>query len=67
MIAHVGAVMVPIVGLFLAVIYVTLYLWVYTKLPAGLRTETISLTWKDLRIPGFLAVICVLLGSIIIT
>lgn len=49
MTAHIGAVVFPIVGLFLAVIYVSLYRWIYRKLPGGLRTETISLTWKDLR------------------
>lgn len=67
MTAHVGAVAVPIVGLFLAVIYVGLYRRIYRKLPAGLRSETTSLSWKDLRIPGFLAAICVIMGLIIIT
>jgi len=67
MTAHMGAVIFPIVGLFLAVIYVSLYRWIYRKLPAGLRTEVISLTWKDLRLPAVLAAICVILGLIIIT
>jgi hypothetical protein len=67
MTAHMGAVIFPIVGLFLAVIYVSLYRWIYRKLPAGLRTETVTLTWKDLRIPGFLAAISLILGLIIIT
>jgi hypothetical protein len=66
MTAHMGAVIFPIVGLFLAVIYVGLYRWIYRKLPTVLRTEVVSLTWKDLRIPGFLAAVSVILGLIII-
>ena len=66
MIAHISAILIPIVGLFLAVIYVSLYRWIYRKLPVGLRTETVTLTWKDLRIPGFLAAISVVIGLIII-
>lgn len=58
---------VPSVGLFLAVIYVSLYRWIYRKLSARLRTETVNLTWNDLRIPGFPAVISVILGLFIIT
>jgi hypothetical protein len=67
MIAHMSAILIPIIGLFLAVIYVGLYRWIYRKLPAGLRTETVNLTWKDLRIPGFLAAISLILGVMIIT
>jgi hypothetical protein len=65
--AHMSAILIPIIGLFLAVIYVGLYRWIYRKLPAGLRTETVNLTWKDLRLPAVLAVISVTLGLIIIT
>ena len=50
----------------LGVLYVTLFRRVYPKLPAGLRMETVSLTWKDLRIPGLLAAISVILGLIVI-
>lgn len=67
MTAHMGAVIFPIVGLFLAVIYISLYRCSYRKLPAGLRTETVNLNRKDLRIPGFLAAISMILGLIIIT
>jgi hypothetical protein len=67
MIAHMSAILIPIVGLFLAVIYVSLYRWIYRKLPAGLRTETVNLTLKDLRLPAVLAVISMTLGLIIIT
>lgn len=57
----------PLLGVLLASLHITLYRWIYRKLPAGLRTETISLTWKDLRIPAVLAAISVILGLIIIT
>ena len=50
----------------LAVLYVTLWRQAYPRLPAWLRTETVALTWKDLRLPAMLAVISVILGLIII-
>ena len=55
-----------ITGALLAVLYSTLYRGIYQKLPAGLRTSVASLDWKDLRIPGGLFMICVILGLIII-
>jgi len=51
----------------LATTYVTFYRWAYPWLPAWLRTETVNLTWKDLRVPALLAIISVILGLIIIT
>ena len=56
-----------IFGVVLAGTYITLYRWVYPKLPAWLRTETVRLTWKDLRIPAELAAISVVLGILVIT
>jgi hypothetical protein len=56
-----------IFGVVLAGTYVTLYRWVYPRLPAWLRTEIVSLTWKDLGFPAVLAVICVVVGILIIT
>jgi hypothetical protein len=56
-----------IMGGLIAVIYISLYRWMYPKLPAWLRTETINLTWKDLGIPGLLAAISIVLGLILIT
>jgi hypothetical protein len=56
-----------IFGVVLAGIYVTLYRWLYPKLPEWLRTETVGLTWKDLRLPALLAVISVILGILFIT
>jgi hypothetical protein len=61
------AIFLPIVGVLLAVIHITLFRKIYPKLPAWLQTETVNLTWKDLRLPALLAVICVILGLIIIT
>jgi hypothetical protein len=61
------AIFLPIVGVLLAVIHITLFRKIYPKLPAWLRTETVSLTWKDLRRPALLATISVVIGLIIIT
>jgi hypothetical protein len=56
-----------LIWLVLAVLYVTIYRWLYPKLPAWLRTETVQLAWKDLHIPAILAAVSVILGLIIIT
>jgi len=55
-----------IVGTLLAVIYATLYRRIYQKLPGGLRMGTRRLTWKDLRIPGIVSLICVIVGLMIV-
>jgi hypothetical protein len=55
-----------ITGVLLAVLYLTLYRWVRPRLPAGLRMESISLTWSDLRLPALLFVISVILGLAVI-
>jgi hypothetical protein len=57
---------VPLLGLFIGVIYLTFYRRVYTRLPAGLQTATASLVWKDLRIPALLFAISLVLGLIVI-
>ena len=56
-----------VIGLSLAVLYLTLYRKIAVRLPAWLRTETARLTWKDLRIPALLAAVSVILGILIIT
>jgi hypothetical protein len=56
-----------VVGALLAVIYITLYRKIYKRLPAGLRTELVSLSWRNLWYPGMLCVISVILGLIAIT
>ena len=53
--------------LLVGVLYLTLYRWISPRLPSWLRSETVALTWKDLRIPALLAVLSVLLGLLIIT
>ena len=58
------AIMQTVIWVLLAILYITLYRKIYPKQPAWLRTETVHLTWKDLRLPGLLAVICVILGLI---
>jgi hypothetical protein len=50
----------------LAVIYLTLFRLIYPWLPSWLKSETVLLTWKDLRIPALSAVTCVILGLILI-
>ncbi len=57
---------IPIQGLALAALYLTLYRWISTRLPAGMRTATVQLRWSDLRIPGLLAAISVIVGLVII-
>jgi len=56
-----------VIGAALAVIYVTLYRWIYPKLPAWLRAEKVHLTWKDLRLPGLLAALSALIGLVVVT
>jgi hypothetical protein len=50
----------------LAVIYLTLFRLIYPWLPSWLKSETVLLTWKDLRIPALSAATCVILGLILI-
>ena len=52
--------------LLLDVIYLTLYRLIYPRIPSWLRSETVRLTWKDLRIPGLIAAACVIVGLILI-
>jgi len=55
-----------ITGLLIAAIYVGIYRWIYPKLPEWLRTETASLSWKDLRLPALLAAMSVVVGLVIV-
>jgi hypothetical protein len=55
-----------IIGVFLSLTYTTLYRGFYPRLPAGLRTEVAGLAWRDLLIPGWLFIISVILGLIVI-
>jgi hypothetical protein len=64
--AYQAIISLPVMGLILAVLYVSLFRRLYPKLPAWLRTETVTLAWKDLRLPAVLAAISVILGLIII-
>jgi hypothetical protein len=56
-----------IFGVLLAVTHVTLYRWVYPRLPAWLQAETVQLAWKNLRLPAVLGVVSVILGLVIIS
>ena len=62
--ANMLAILLPILGALLAVLYVTFFRRI--KLPAWLQTETSTLTWNALRLPVMLAVISGILGLLII-
>ena len=64
--ANFSILLYPIIGLILAVLYVTLFRKLYPRLPAWLRNETVTLTWKDLRLPGILWAVSVAIGLIIV-
>jgi hypothetical protein len=55
-----------ITGLLIAAIYVGLYRWIYPRLPAWLRTESVDLAWKDLRLPAMLATFSVAIGLTVV-
>ena len=64
--ANFSILLYPIVGFVLAVLYVTLFRKISPRLPAWLRTETVKLTWKELRLPGILWAVSVAIGLIIV-
>jgi len=51
----------------LAVLYVSLFRKLSPRLPAWLRSGTVKLAWKDLRLPGILWAVSVIIGLIVIT
>lgn len=55
-----------IFGVVLPVLYVTLFHKLFPRLPAWLRNETVKLTWKDLRLPGILWAVSVVIGLVIV-
>ena len=54
------------IGILLALIYITLYRSLYRRIPAGLRSEVVSLTWRDIWYPGLLFIISMILGLMVI-
>ena len=54
------------IGILLAIIYITLYRSLYRRVPEGLRTEAVNLSWGDLWYPGLLFVISLVLGFMVI-
>jgi len=54
------------IGILLAIIYITLYRSLYRRIPEGLRTELVSLSWRDFWYPGLLFSISMILGFIVI-
>jgi hypothetical protein len=61
-----GVLTAVIFAVLFAVIYLTLYRWMCRRLPASLRTEKVNITWQDLRNPGLLFTISVIVGLMII-
>jgi hypothetical protein len=64
--ANMSLLLYPIIGFVLAVLYVTLFRAFHPRLPAWLRSETVSLNWKDLRIPGIVWAASLAIGLIIV-
>jgi len=54
------------IGIVLSLLYVSLFRWLYPRLPAWLHTDAVTLTWKDLRLPAILWAVCVVVGLIVI-
>jgi hypothetical protein len=54
------------IGIFLSLVYITLYRKLYRRIPLSLRTELTSLSWRDFLYPGLLFVICMVLGFMVI-
>jgi hypothetical protein len=54
------------IGILLAFIFITLYRRLYRRIPAGLRTEVIRLSWSDFWYPGLLFVVSMILGLMVI-
>jgi hypothetical protein len=52
--------------LLLGVLYLSLYRVIYPRIPSWLKSETVLLTWKELRIPALSAAACVIAGLILI-
>ena len=50
----------------LAVIYLTLFRLIYSRLPSWLKSETVKISWNDLRIPALSAAACIFLGWVLI-
>ncbi len=54
------------IGILLALIYTTLYRKYYRRIPMSLRTEGVSLSWRDFWYPGLLFIISMILGFMVI-
>ena len=67
MTARMNPIMAGVIGVLIGALYVGVYRRIYPRLRASLRSETTVLAWRDLRIPGILAAVSVVVGLIIIT
>jgi len=55
-----------LLGVILAVLYITLYRKIQPKLPVWLRAEKGEPTWKGLRLPALLAIVSLIIGLIVV-
>ncbi len=65
--ANANPILAGIVAVVIAVIYVSLFRWIYPSLPAWIRTVTVQLTWRGLRLPAFLSACCVVIGLAVVS
>jgi hypothetical protein len=64
--AYYRPIFMGLIGVLLAVIYITLYRRVYQKLPVSLQAEKECPTWRNLWYPGLLFTVSVIIGLIVI-
>lgn len=64
--AYYRPIFMGLVGVLLAVIFITLYRMVYRKLYVGLRTENVNLSWRNFWYPGLLFSISMVLGLTVV-
>ena len=54
------------IAILTALIYITLYRSLYRRIPVGLRTEVMSLSWREFRYPDLLFSISMILDLLVI-
>jgi hypothetical protein len=62
--AGISIVLYPVIGLFLAGLYLSLFRWLFLCLPAWLGIQTVQPARMDFRLPGILLVVSFISGLI---
>ena len=65
--ANANAILAGIVAVVIAATYVSIYRWIYPSLPAWMRTVTVQLSWKDLRLPALVSTCCLVIGLAVVS